>query len=118
MNRERSARTLDIEENMLHQVQETPGLSMRSVAHAVGVSRSSVWSFLTENEMHQYHAQRVPTFQPGDYTPRIAFAQWYIEKCVTDLIFPPKVLFIDEASFTSEGIFNTHNAHFRAVHSV
>ncbi|GBM80692.1 hypothetical protein AVEN_137216-1 [Araneus ventricosus] len=26
-----------------------------------------------------------------------------------------KVLFTDEASFTKEGIFNTHNAHFRAV---
>ncbi|GBN42774.1 hypothetical protein AVEN_174235-1 [Araneus ventricosus] len=36
LNRKRSARTPDIEENVLHQVQETPSLSMRSVQHAVG----------------------------------------------------------------------------------
>ncbi|GBL99248.1 hypothetical protein AVEN_177293-1 [Araneus ventricosus] len=115
MNRERPARTLDIEENVLHQVQQTLSLSTRSVAHAVEISRSSVWTILRENEIHPYHVQRIQTLQPGDYEPRIAFAQWYLEKCVTDSILPTKVLFTDEASFTREGIFNTHNAHFWVV---
>ncbi|GBO29596.1 hypothetical protein AVEN_4754-1 [Araneus ventricosus] len=61
MNRERSARTLDIEENVLHQVQEIPSLSMRRVAQAFGVSRSSVWRILREKEIHPCHVQRVQT---------------------------------------------------------
>ncbi|GBN01663.1 hypothetical protein AVEN_161733-1 [Araneus ventricosus] len=107
MNRERSARTPDIEENVLHQVQETPSLSTRSVAYASG---SIVWRILRENEMHPYNVQLVQTLQPVDYGPRIALAQWYLEKCATDPIFPAKVFFTDEASFTRKGIFNTHNA--------
>ncbi|GBM11294.1 hypothetical protein AVEN_13540-1 [Araneus ventricosus] len=42
------------------------------------------------------------TLQQGDYAPCIAFAQWHLEKCATDPIFPAKVLFTDEASFTRE----------------
>ncbi|GBM89257.1 hypothetical protein AVEN_180410-1 [Araneus ventricosus] len=96
MNREPSSRTPDIEENV-------PSLSTRSVAHADGVSLSSVWRILRGNEMHPYHVQRVPSLQPGDYVPRIAFAQWYLEKCATDPIFQAKELFTDEAGILHKG---------------
>ncbi|GBM08019.1 hypothetical protein AVEN_71458-1 [Araneus ventricosus] len=66
MNWEPSVRTPNIEDNPLHQVQETPSLSTRSVAHAAGISSSSVWRILRENEMHLHHVQRVQTLQPGD----------------------------------------------------
>lgn len=42
MNRARSARTSDIEKNMLHQVGRTPSLSTQSVVHAIQVSCPNV----------------------------------------------------------------------------
>ncbi|GFX80279.1 uncharacterized protein TNCV_2642951 [Trichonephila clavipes] len=75
----------------------------------------SVWRILREQDMHPFHVQRVQTQQPEDYAPRVAFAQWYLGKCATNPLFPDEVLFSDEASFTREGIFNTHNDHIWTV---
>ena len=64
--------------------------------------------------MHPFHVQCVQALQLDDYAIRITFAQWYLEKYATDPFFPEKMLFSDEAFFTREGIFNTHNAHMWA----
>ena len=77
--RVRIARTPAIEQNVLLQVQETPSTNTRSQAHAVRVSRFSVWRILQEHNMHLFHVQRFQVFQPNDYAPDIAFAQWYLE---------------------------------------
>lgn len=114
-DRVRTARTADVEQNVLQHVQGNPRTSTRSVANAVGVSHCSVWRILREEDMHPFHVQRVQTQQPEDYALRIAFAQWYLGKCATSPLFPAEVLFSDEASFTREGIFNTHNDHIWAV---
>lgn len=107
-NRVRTARTPPVELNVLQQVLEST--STQSLARTVGVSCSSVWRILREHNMHPFHMQRVQGLQPEDYAPRIAFAHWYLGMCATDPLFPAVVLFSDEASFTREGIFNTHNA--------
>ncbi|GFW85226.1 DUF4817 domain-containing protein [Trichonephila clavipes] len=46
---------------------------------------------------------------------RADMVRWYLGKCATNPLFPDEVLFSDEASFTREGIFNTHNDHIWAV---
>ena len=61
--------------------------------------------------MHPFHVQRAQVLQLDDYTPRITFAQWYLEKYATDPFFPEKMLFSDEAFFTREGILNTPKAY-------
>ena len=47
--------------------------------------------------------------QPDDYRKRVEFAQWFMQKGAVDPIFPASVLFTDEALFTRQGVFNTHN---------
>ena len=58
--------------------------------------------------------QLVQALKPDDYASLIALAQWYLGKYSTDPLFLAKVLFSDDAPFTREGIFNTHNAHMWA----
>ncbi|GFS66049.1 retrovirus-related Pol polyprotein from transposon 17.6 [Trichonephila clavipes] len=111
MVRVRTVRTPGVEQNVLQHVERNPRTSTRSVANSVGVSHCSVWRILREQDMHPFHVQRVQTQQPEDYAPRVAFAQWYLGKCATNRLFPDEVFFSDEASFTREGIFNTHNDH-------
>ncbi|GFY02421.1 DUF4817 domain-containing protein [Trichonephila clavipes] len=43
--------------------------------------------------------------------PRQAFSQWYLQQRIANPFFAASVLFTDEASFSREGIFNTHNSH-------
>ncbi|GFW55976.1 DUF4817 domain-containing protein [Trichonephila clavipes] len=46
-----------------------------------------------------------------DFAPRQAFPQWYLQQRIANPFFEASVLFTDEASFSREGIFNTHNSH-------
>ena len=85
-------------------------MSPPSLEHTVRVSYSSVWRIRREHDMYPFHVQRVQVLQPDDYVLRIASAQWYLGKCATDPFFPAEVLFSIEASFTREGIFETHYA--------
>lgn len=41
----------------------------------------------------------------------MAFAEWFLDRCVVDPQFPATVLFSDEACFTRGGIFNSKNSH-------
>ncbi|GFR21299.1 hypothetical protein TNCT_479521 [Trichonephila clavata] len=50
-------------------------------------------------------------FQPDDHPRRVAFAQWFVNQTVIDMHFASSVLFCEEAIFSSEGAFNTHNVH-------
>ncbi|GFY02428.1 DUF4817 domain-containing protein [Trichonephila clavipes] len=43
--------------------------------------------------------------------PSQAFSQWYLQQRIANPVFAASVLFTDEASFSREGIFNTHNSH-------
>ena len=99
---------------MLQQVQKTPSTSVRSLTHLVRVSHFNFWRILPQHDMHLFRVQHVQALQLDDYAPRLAFSQWYFRKCATDPLFPAKVLFSDEASFTREEIFKTHNAHICA----
>ena len=47
-------------------------------------------------------------------TIRNSFAQWYLKNCATYSLYPDKVLFSEETSFTREVTFNTHNTHMWA----
>ncbi|GFX94627.1 uncharacterized protein TNCV_3088561 [Trichonephila clavipes] len=40
-----------------------------------------------------------------------AFSQWHLQQRIANSFFAASVLFTDEASFSKEGIFNTHNSH-------
>ncbi|GFV11320.1 uncharacterized protein TNCV_3724091 [Trichonephila clavipes] len=46
-----------------------------------------------------------------DFAPRQAFSQWYLQQRIANPFFAASVLFTDDASFSREGIFNTHNSH-------
>ena len=45
-----------------------------------------------EHDLPPFHVQPVQALHPDDYSPRIAFAKWYLGKCATDPRFPAKEL--------------------------
>ncbi|GFU88356.1 uncharacterized protein TNCV_847491 [Trichonephila clavipes] len=83
-NRDRTARTELNEEIVLDMVETTPSLSTRCIANEIGIPYSSVWRILYDNALHPFHYQRVQSLKECDFAPH-------------------------EASFSREGIFNTHN---------
>ncbi|GFW28006.1 transposase-like protein [Trichonephila clavipes] len=49
--------------------------------------------------------------ETGSFRRQHAFSQWYLQQRIANPFFASSVLFTDEASFSREGIFNTHNSH-------
>ena len=86
---------------------ETPSTRARSLAQKVRVSRSIVWRILREHDMHAFHVQLVQALLPDNHAHHTVFHSGTL-KCLLNIHFEPaKVLFLDEISFTMEGILNT-----------
>jgi hypothetical protein len=77
----------------------------------MGVSSFTIWRTLHEQVLHPYHLQRVQHLKPEDPPRRIAFCQWLLQKIDEEPNFLSIVLTTDEAGFTREGVFSTHNTH-------
>lgn len=112
--RVRPARTVDLEEAILEQVEDNPSTSVRLVANNIGTSKNTVWRVLNENLLHPYKLQKVQCLEPRDYPRRVNCARWFLHKEVISPNFLQQILFTDEAHFTREGVFNTRNKHLWA----
>jgi hypothetical protein len=77
----------------------------------VGVSHSTVWRVLREQQLYPCHLQRVQALSLQDYPARVLFCQWFLQQCGTNSNFTAFVMFTDEAQFTRDGIQNFHNQH-------
>lgn len=111
VEREKTVRTVDFEDQVLHAVEENPSVSVRCIAHRLNAHKSTVWRVLHEDLLYPFKLQKVQALEPGDFPLRMDCARWFLHKVVDSPNFLRKVFFTDEASFTREGIFNTRNNH-------
>ncbi|KAL1458906.1 hypothetical protein WDU94_010931 [Cyamophila willieti] len=111
----RTARTVDIEEQILEAVDDDPTISTRQLSKDLNVSHSTVWRTLHENLFYPYHLQRVQGLLERDVEPRLQFCRWALVQLATVLNFLSSVLFTDEAKFNRDGITNFHNNHIWAT---
>lgn len=106
--------TPELEEAVLHAIEEDPSNSTRKIAVQLEVSPKTVWKVLKRNLLYPYHIQRVQALLPRDFHPRLMFCRWLSHRIAQNNNFLPKVLFTDEANFSRNAIMNFHNDHFWA----
>ncbi|RLU25697.1 hypothetical protein DMN91_001854 [Ooceraea biroi] len=97
------------EERILREFERNPRNSVRRVAGALGISNSLVHRTLRRSGLRSYHYQRVQQLLPGDAQPRIFFCEGFLAQCRRNISFPDRILWTDEATFTPNGVFNSHN---------
>jgi hypothetical protein len=100
-----------LEPEILQAVEEEPNVTCRRLALRMGVSSFTIWRTLHEQGLHPYHLQRVQHLKPEGPPRRIAFCQWLLQKIDEEPNFLSIVLTTDEAGFTRDGVFNSHNTH-------
>ena len=104
-----SVHMLQFYEGILKHFEKNPSTSTHVVGHAVGVDRI-VW-----NVVHEQHQQNVQALlRHNIYRRQDQFVHWFVHQSTQKPNFPAMVLFVDEACFTREGIFNNHNSHIWA----
>lgn len=107
----RHVRTPAMEEDVLNIFKDNPSTSTRAAASEVGVSHQSVWRVLRAENMHPFHVQRVQLLSVTDCAQRTEFVRWLLNVTENNPQFLENILFTDEATFTREGVVNTHNMH-------
>jgi len=98
---------VDEVESILPSVEHSPTTSTRRISTRIGVPYTRVWRTLHQHDLYHFHLQMVQRLEEGDEARRLDLCWWLIANC--QLI--PFILFTDEASFTHDGINNTHNSH-------
>lgn len=111
-NRLRFARNEENIINVLAYVEVDPHLSVRNFSLDLGISKSTVHRILREHLLHPYHVVLHQALYDGDFDRRLDHCHWLIEMCNENPQFMSQVLWTDEASFSSDGNLNIHNAHY------
>lgn len=109
--RPRTRRTPALEEQVLQQVEEEPRSSTRGIGQNLGATHTTVHQILVDDHLYPFHLNKVQGLLPNDYYNRITYCEWLLEKHDADEDFLRYILWTDEAIFTRDGIFNTHNSH-------
>lgn len=107
----RTVRTVQLEDNVLDVVADTPSISTRRLAAQLHTSKTIVHKVLKEQLLYPYHLQKVHQLLPEDFPRRIQFATWLLDQQGRNPNFINTILFTDEAGFTKNGILNLHNSH-------
>lgn len=110
--RPRTTRNVNKEIIILNLVDQDPTVSVRNMARQTNTSSSSTWRILKEQQLHPYHYRQVQELLPDDLPIRVDFCQTLQERTALSPNFLKCILFTDEATFTRQGMFNSHNAHY------
>ena len=100
------------EEQILHQIEEDPGVSTREIAKNLHASQSKVCRRISEQGLYPYHLTKIHSLNQEDYQRRVDFCQWLNGRINEDRRFLKKIMWSDEAGFSRDGTFNVHNEHF------
>ena len=90
--RSQTVRTPDVEEHVLHDIDNNPGASFRKVARLHSVSQRTVICILHENRCYVCHLQRAQGLSPVDFPPRQRFCRWFMQQAITTMGFLSLVL--------------------------
>ena len=107
----------ELEEAVLHAVEEDTMTSTQWVAHRINVDQKTVWRILHNQQLHPYHPERVQAMCPEDFVSQVNFCRWFLHHRIDEPNFPWWILFTDEAKFTREDVINFHSSHVCAVES-
>ena len=95
---------------ILKQAEENPRQSLRRRANHLKMSHSTVRRVLKSSSYRPYHPQVVQALNRDDYSKRLSFANWGLEKLEGSPRLIEFLLFSDEAIFHLEGGVNKRNA--------
>jgi len=90
---------------------DNPSTSTRRASNQLGISHSTVFRAIREDNRYPYHLTTVQELLPRDMELRMAFGRWYVQQCHERRNFPDRIIWTDEATFTRAGIFNSRNSH-------
>lgn len=88
--------------------------SITNIVDRTGVKRESVRTILHKNKFKPYKPKFINTLKERDFDVRLDFSFWYQGEKELNREFPYKILWTDEATFTSNGVVSSQNCRWWA----
>lgn len=102
------------DEMIVNTLRANPKVSVRKLGLQLNVSRSKVWRCLKRHKLKAYKPKFVHTLEQGDSVRRLEFCLWAQGNYLNDANFLKKIIFSDEATFTTNGIVSSQNCRWWA----
>lgn len=97
---------------VLNQIRHNPKTSVRQISRNTNIPSSKVWRCLKKNKKVAYKPKFLHTLENGDENSRMEYALWCQGHYLNDHNFLNKILFSDEATFTTNGVVSSQNCRF------
>jgi hypothetical protein len=101
----------EYKEEVCHLVTSIPSVCTWQTADIMWANHMVIWCMLHEQLLHPYHPQRVQVMGPVGFPVWVQCSKWYLHQCKTQPTFPHLILFVDEACFTCEAMFNSTDSY-------
>ncbi|GBM47660.1 hypothetical protein AVEN_120098-1 [Araneus ventricosus] len=88
-----------------------PQSSTKMISENCGLSKSRVWTVLSESGAHPYRSTPVQGLLPRDAERRYAWCNFVMNKLENHPTFLADITCTDEACFSCNGMFNRQNVH-------
>jgi len=98
---------------VLAYIEFNPQASTREITRECDTSQNSIRILKSQN-FHAYHFSIGHILHPGDEIQQMRFCQFFLRRAENDPNFPRKIFlekWVDEYTFTNNGMFNKHNEH-------
>lgn len=102
-------RTEENELEVLETVIENPRTSLRSIQANSDLRKSTIHYILKDSKFHPYKPTFINEILERDYDLRLYFSFWVQGEIESDGEFHRKILFSDEATFTTNGVVSSQN---------
>lgn len=97
---------------VLGEINLFPNTSTRAMERNTGVARTTVRRIFKKHKFRPYRLRKVHHLRQQDFAPRRAFSHWFLRKCQDNPNFSTNVIWSDEATITSDGIFTRYNCYY------
>lgn len=92
-----------------------PHTSLRDMARNLNISYSKIWRCLRRHKLKPYKPKYLHTLEDGDLHRRMEYCLWAQGNYLNDREFLKKIMFSDEATFTTNGVVSSQNCRYWAT---
>lgn len=92
-----------------------PTTSLRNMARDLNLSVSKIWRCLKRHKLQPFKPKFLHTLEEGDEERRLEYCLWIQGNYLNNRDFLKKVIFTDEATFSTNGVVSSQNSRYWAV---
>lgn len=97
------------DETILDFFRTNPHSSVRDAGRVLNLPKSTIWRVLKIHKLKPFKAKFLNTLEPGDDLHRLEYCLWMQGNFLNNRNFLKKILYTDEATFTTNGIVCSQN---------